>query len=249
MPRMSAAILFLLTLSHGQLWAGPQIDDTKFGFKLTLPDRFVPDPAKVGGDTIYAYTRPANGARPALWIMVERMRGVIGQEKLGPPPPGGPAVSISTEKWKTFDLQVMHTSASINGLEIVAITTQVPLAGEAIQLTLGGPATEEAELQTINRSLLASLDGRSNWMSGEDRWGKLYVGITTMVLVGGGIAAVIIFAMRQGRSRKKNRRTWDDDDYDRPRRPKHRQRDDDDDDRPRRPRRGDDDSDDDRPRR
>jgi hypothetical protein len=216
------ALSAVLIMPGARLLAGPVIDDPKFSFRLTLPDGFVPAPDKVRGDIIHAYTRPAGGGHPAIWVAVQRMGGTLPQGKLGPPPAGKPAVTVFTERWKRFDLEVVRLPESSDGVDYLTFNTQVPLAGEAIQLLVFGPATEEAELRAVTRALLDTLDGQSNWTSREDRIGKAMVGVVKLVGVVGVVVGLVLFGLWRNRVRRRALRRREDDERDPPRRPRRR---------------------------
>ena len=76
-------------------------------------------------------------------------------------------------KWKAFDLELMVTQAAGGGRQFVILGVQVPLAKEAIQLNLLGPAAEEARLLGDLQAILSSLDGPSSWLTGEERAERL----------------------------------------------------------------------------
>ena len=60
-------------------------------------------------------------------------------------------------------MDAFRLSETTNGKNYVSYNIQIPLKTEAIQLMLGAPAEREAELKARVDTLLASLDGPSDW--------------------------------------------------------------------------------------
>jgi len=71
----------------------------------------------------------------------------------------------------------------------LTLSTQVPLAKQALMLTLLGPGANEAALAGELQTFLSALDGKSNWLSDEERSEKLgrLVGTIVGVVIGLGI--------------------------------------------------------------
>ena len=81
-------------------------------------------------------------------------------------------------RWKSFDLDLVVTSAANEGRELVILGTQLPLATDAIQINLLGPAADEPRLLADLEELLGSFEGKSNWLTDKERserMGKAFV--------------------------------------------------------------------------
>jgi hypothetical protein len=77
----------------------------------------------------------------------------------------------------------------VNGVPTVTLNAQVPLKPEAIQVGVVGPAAQEEELRGTLRSVLASLDGETNWLTRRERaerFGQAAAQLTGVVGVGDG---------------------------------------------------------------
>ena len=77
--------------------------------------------------------------------------------------------SLSTAKWKSFDVHVIVGVARQRDETVLVQVAQVPLKRQAIQLTIVGPEARRAELTALLQTLLASLDGESNWLTNSER--------------------------------------------------------------------------------
>jgi hypothetical protein len=149
------------------------VRDAQLGFTLTLPDGFVDFPRGRGTpDTVWSFARGDPAGDDFAIVGVERMHGTIGREPLPAsalPRVGGVAFEARREKWKSFEIDVIAGRAEQEGVRLFVLVAQVPLKREAVQLKLAGPAAKEAELGALMRTLLARLDGPSNWLTDGER--------------------------------------------------------------------------------
>jgi hypothetical protein len=210
----SASLTFLLALTlaaHARpAAAGPSVDASALGFTFTLPDGFEnPAGAAAGASSGMAFKRgqPAVGSFAILEIVP--MAGTIGPGKLNRPMVEESAraslraanatatdFDYRTARWKTFDLELVVAHVAKGNQRLVTLTTQVPLARQAVQVNLLGPAADEARLLGEIQSVLGSLDGRSSWLSDAERSERL--GRLVGFLIGGlGILAVAVVVLRR----------------------------------------------------
>ncbi len=98
------------------------------------------------------------------------MGGTLGREPLKTlPQADGIKFDLRREKWKSFDIDVMIGVARQGQVGLYVLVAQVPLKPEAIQLKLVAPEAHQAELLALLRTLLAGLDGPSNWLTAGER--------------------------------------------------------------------------------
>jgi hypothetical protein len=143
-----------------------QIDDPNLKFSLVIPDGFVRDPqlAQAQRDFVYAF-RKAEPQDIGVVIIIERMRGTIGRERLDTSKmPPGFAGRVLTVRWRDFDIDALEVPEEVNGIETVNFNVQVPLKPEAIQIRVVGRRDRKDQLLQLTNSLLASLQGESNWL-------------------------------------------------------------------------------------
>ena len=70
---------------------------------------------------------------------------------------------ISQISWRGTMVDAFRLSETNNGKQYISYNVQIPLKTEAIQLMFGAPADRETELKSRVNTLLASLDGQSDW--------------------------------------------------------------------------------------
>ena len=75
----------------------------------------------------------------------------------------------------------------------------MPLAKEAIQITLAGPAGDEARLVADLQTVLGSLEGKSNWLTDADRSERLGRVAGSVIGVALGVALVVYLLRRRRR--------------------------------------------------
>ncbi len=164
-PRSSwVPAIVILTLAVAA--RGDQIKDPSLRFSMTIPDGFertqVLPPNKP--NWMYGFVREEpSGDRVA--IVVERMRGTLGRERLEPGDlPAGSKARLHTVRWHGFDIDAIESPEEAGGVELATFKAQVPLKPEAIQISVVGPrARRDESLALVNR-LLGGLRGESNWL-------------------------------------------------------------------------------------
>jgi hypothetical protein len=167
------------------------IRDEALGFTLTVPEGFVDyPPGREQQGTPYAYVKGQPGTTDFTIIGVKPMGGTIGREPLPAselPQADGIKFDLRREKWKSFDIEVLVGVAQQEP-GIAVLVAQVPLKRQAIQLAVTSPLARQAELLPLLRSLLASLDGPSNWLTDRERSlraGKAIGGLAVMLGLAG----------------------------------------------------------------
>jgi hypothetical protein len=157
----------VLTLSCGPsvAHAGP-VNDPDLKFSLVIPDGFVRDQqlAAARPDFLYAF-RKTEPQDVGVVIIIERMRGTIGRERLNTSKrPAGFAGRVFAVRWRDFDIDAIEVPEEVNGIETVNFNVQVPLKPEAIQIRVVGRRDQKDQLLQLTNNLLASLQGDSNWL-------------------------------------------------------------------------------------
>jgi hypothetical protein len=203
------------TLAAGPLVADETVSDQQLGFRLTVPDGFVPDPEKIQGKVVCAFHRPpAADQKVGTFILVSRLSGVLGREKIDPKTvtASNPQVTIVTEKWKEFDIEVFRVPEQAGELQLLTFNAQVPLKPEAVQVAVIGDGTKESDLRSVLRSVLGSLDGPTNWLNTEQRAGQLAEGITRLAITVGvvlviAVGVIVVIAVVVWRAVRKSKLT------------------------------------------
>jgi hypothetical protein len=215
--------LALLVLSTITLIAGETISDPQLGFELTVPDGFIQDPSRAQGDIVYVFKRePAGDQKFETLILVTRLKSYLGREKLDPKDVAArsSSVTLTTEKWKDFDIDVFRVPEEMDGMRWLTFNAQVPLKPKAIQIGVAGEAAREEELRMLLRRVLNNLDGPTNWLTNNERSERLATGITKLIIatsvlagVSIGIGLIIWQAVRKTKTKRitRKRKTMRDD--------------------------------------
>jgi hypothetical protein len=85
------------------------------------------------------------------------------------------------ERWKSFSLDVIVVKETEGGRAFVTRNVQVPIRPRAVQLKIFGLESRDAEMADLTRTLLASLDGSTDWLTEEQRGARLGEGIARML--------------------------------------------------------------------
>ncbi len=193
LDKTAAIFLAAVAFFGGCVHASTPIMDAHFKITFSVPDGFRESTeTRQRAKASYAYSRlpDSPGHLPTL-IILKGMGGIIGREALNDfTAPNGALAKVSTLKWKSLDIFVARVPENANGQKALNLVAQVPLKAEAMTVTVFGNADNEAELQTLLASVLATIDGPSNWLTNDQRIDKL------AGLAGGGIGiAGVLFWM------------------------------------------------------
>jgi hypothetical protein len=171
---VAAVWLLMVSAAAAVRAADTVISDSSLGITLTIPDGFEPVPdfqSPPGFDIRHAYQRTPTDGQPGVVIMVERLPGprVYGETYDQAIQRRGGAQDVGDEQWKSHSLDVLVEKETLAGNVRITRRVQVPIMPNAIQLRVVGAESQDAELAELTRTLLASLDGPTNWLSEEER--------------------------------------------------------------------------------
>jgi hypothetical protein len=143
-----------------------QISDANLRFSMTIPEGFErmaqrpPDKP----NWLYSFVKKESDG---VWfaIVVERMRGTIGRERLDPrDAPAGSHARLHTVRWQGFDIDAIEFPEETGGLSLVNIKAQVPVKPEAIQISVVGPRDRRDESLALVNRLLKGFRAESIWL-------------------------------------------------------------------------------------
>ena len=194
----------VLAISATLLNAAVDVSHPQTGLRLLVPEGFEQDPERIKGEVIFAFQRPAAGDhRVVTLILIRRLEGVISREKIGKKlAERYPIADTTTEQWKGLDLEVFRVYEREGEIRVLAYMTQVPLKPNAVQVEVFGEADREEELKNLLRSILGSMDGKSNWLTPEQRVNQLIVSGMQFALLVGVIVLVVVGVRRWVRRRE-----------------------------------------------
>jgi hypothetical protein len=136
-------------------------------FSIDIPEGFRDLPAaQRPPNSEHVYLKGVVAAREAMTVInIERLDGTLPKNKpmkKEDMPPGFTG-EVTTRNWRGLNVDTVVTAMEKNGLKMVVYAVQVPLRPAAIQLNVAGPESKRAELSQLTDSLLASLEGETNW--------------------------------------------------------------------------------------
>ena len=182
--------LLILALAPAAVVA-EELVDTQFGFRLSVPSGFQRDDSLVKGHLIYAFRRAGVAGGQDTFLIISRLEGTIGREKISSKQAAAikPGMSVLPEKWQGFDIEVFRIADSVDGRNTLRLHAQIPLAREAIQVGVVGDQSAEPELRFLLHDVLDHLEGHSNWLIASERSDRV------LYLVAGGAVAILVFAL------------------------------------------------------
>jgi hypothetical protein len=198
----------LMVIPSSAMAIGLVIVDKALDINLTLPPGFEPIPeyqSPPGHDIRYAYKR-MNKDGTANVVLIECLGGTIGRE----PMPKEIAQkfgieSVYKENWKSFELEVFVSKAVVGSTTLIIHCAQVPTIPRAIQIRVLAVKSHEADMKDLTRTLLASLEGHSNWLTNDQRYYDIGYGSAKMtiwiILIGGFVYLMAAWRTRSFRTK------------------------------------------------
>lgn len=200
---MSSLVVALLILSTAPDLQ--RIDDPARGFSFRLPTDFVELPGfekpapTVRTGTLGTWVR---GLEQDDFVIVslEGLAGTIGREPVDLT--GQRGAAQLKEQWRSFEVDGLRLIRQQEDGAMVVLAVQVPLTPNALQVMSSGRVENEPAVHEALVGVLASLEGKSSWLTDEERVaagleGALRLGVTFLV-----IAALASLAWRVARKKR-----------------------------------------------
>ncbi|MCW1912556.1 hypothetical protein OJ996_03155 [Luteolibacter sp. GHJ8] len=208
-------LLVALVLMVASFARALEVDDPKYGFRLTVPDDFTPldiDPKEK--EAIYQFVRPSEEPGQSVTVIhIEALGGTIKVGSRNDPSkfqaPSGMEIQHSEFEWRGHKMDLLYiTTPTPEGGRMGVYTLQIPLAHEAIQLQVGGPVEKKSDVRALFDKTAASFintrplhgEGEATTpsvthrkLSGEDRILKLTTAIFKM-----SVATLLLFIAVRG---------------------------------------------------
>ncbi len=207
--RAGAAFLLITGFVSAALAQSPQVVvDSQLGYKLTLPAGFAENKLTLPGqnpDIVHTFVRGnLDDQKSITLILITRMRGRLGRESLKPADiPAGSKASTFKAAWRGFHIDAFEVPETEGGVDFLTYNAQVPLRGEAIQIGVFGAASRKAELRSLLDTVLANLEGESNWSDSTANYtpGRVagrYLGILLFVAIV--VVGVVVVSIKSRRT-------------------------------------------------
>ncbi len=187
---MSALRHILLAALVGKLLVVSSLAGTyshrELGFRVRLPDGYedVSRRMPLEGAFITVAQFDSRGTALRRLVSIQDLGGVIRQDNDLSKTRKRPAnVKVEKARWRNFTIDVFKVTEVDHGSAYVALNAQVPLMPRGVQVTVSGPASDETEVRSQLESLLATVEGPSNWTTPRERLAKSDSGTTLAALI------------------------------------------------------------------
>ncbi len=189
----TACTAFVLVTSA--VFARP-VQNAAIGFSIDLPEASAELPRE-NANVLYSLKVPT-GNEGALVLGVGRMHGTLARDshiKVDLLPKGS---RLEDYVWRGFHVEGARVPIDANGTQLISHRVQIPLRPEAIQIEVTGRLEDDLAAKDLLSQLVASVDGKSDWLSDEERSERPGQGIGGLVV----ILAAATYAVVARRRRK-----------------------------------------------
>ena len=165
------------------------VDDAQLNFSFKIPNGFsiAPELTKIQPGILYAFKTVAAEGKANNVIIIKRLYGKLGTERLRPEDkPKDFNGHLTSAIWLEHEIDVMEIPEEVNGINTITLNAQIPLAKESIQMMIVGPAAEVNQLRNICGNALSGLSGPSEWDNRRNS--------PTGLMIAGGLNMIIVFA-------------------------------------------------------
>ncbi len=172
-----AAVLLLPSLAGAQEEARIQLSFPNPAFSLHLPRGYSMEISPRPQGAWYAYAKARPGSEPdQSMITVSGLGGTIVRNDKVPDPalflkglPAGARAEAGKVRWNDMDVDLFVLRWTRDGTPLLSLVAQVPLEPESIQVVVYGSPALETELREDLGACLASLKGRTFWLTDTQR--------------------------------------------------------------------------------
>lgn len=167
------------------------VSNSELNFRFEIPATFEQLPASDEDvHQIHAYFQPAQTpSESPILLFVRRLRGTLNRGKITSKRQDS---ETFTDRWQDLDIQVVRFPETIGDEPRVTFSTLVPLVPEAIQIQMNSSPSDAQHAHDALRQILASLQGRTNWMTNEERLDS-FIGATIQAVVVIGVVSFLVF--------------------------------------------------------
>ena len=193
---MSGFVLALLISA-----ASPEtqrIEDPVRGFSFQLPQAFVvlpgfeapPPTARTG--TLGTWVSGL-GQEDFVIVSLEGMGGPLAREPVDLTDQGRTGATALHEKWNGFVVDGLRVVKQREDQHVLILAVQVPLFPNAVQVMSSGLVENEPAVRSALLGVLGSLQGKSSWLTDEERLaagleGALRLAVTFLLVAAGAFA-------------------------------------------------------------
>jgi hypothetical protein len=125
-------------------------------------------------------------------ISLQDLGGTIGREDLSKKQDKPAGVTLEKTHWQSFDIDVFKVEETTGKVTNITLNAQVPLKPRAIQVSVMGPAAEEASLRQEMQAIVTSVAGTSNWLTPDERVSRLAAGGGRLAFVSAFVCVLVI---------------------------------------------------------
>jgi len=168
--------------------------NSQLGFNVTLPDGLDDFSTNMRIKSLISRASVDASKKGLIELVaVQDMGGPIGREDLSKKPNKPENTTLEKTAWKGFDVDVFKVVENIRGVSFVTFNAQVPLKPHAIQIMVSGPTYDENKLRKEAQTIVASVQGPTNWLTDEERRARLQQNFIAIAI---GLFALIFGKLR-----------------------------------------------------
>ena len=212
-----ASSVFLFVAASVATADDTPIRHAELGFEFHVPSGYeqlaTEELAASEPDLLFAFGRPNADQSASEEVLVIRRLGKVMPRQETPDDirdADGQLLPTTRMPWKDFDLWATRLEGEVAGRGFMTWVVLVPTSPEAIRVTISGEPARSEELKRQLQEFLMTLDGKSNWLSDQERRDRVTQPIGFVLIVA--IVVVLVYL----RNRKSRSRTAEGDRLDSP---------------------------------
>ena len=184
--------LTMVAAAHSM--AGETLSNSQLGMQITIPDGFVELSGEAKDDTVYAFHRPADDKKPAIYLQVRRLGGALERKRLDAFDLAvqSPGATLDLENWNGYEIQIFRVPEEEEDedgkpVKYVTFNAPLPLIPEAVSVDVSGEAAHEQEIRSVLRQVLGTVRGQAG------SYDTFTTAFRAVQRIGGWVAILIFF--------------------------------------------------------
>jgi len=111
--------------------------------------------------------------------------------------PAPEGATASTVPWRNFEVPMLEKVTDLAHWKQVSFSVLIPLKPVALVLSLGGPPAKRDEIHAMMLSIVASVEGETNWLTPEQKASREKMMILKVLVLAAAVVGLVVYVTKK----------------------------------------------------